>query len=204
MAVDASTIVKNLLSFYDFKDKTIISVGAGGGQFIEYARNAKKVYAVDNDKTALNRLNDNLIKANLEDKFTLIHSEFENIKLSANVILFEFCLHEMKDPKATIDQALTMADDIMISDHWPDSEWAYLVDEKEKVINSWSALNSYEFKKIQRYNTVQKFIDYEELFRKVKGQGERTIKRIEKYVNQKNYEIPMSYGFALIGKSLIT
>ncbi len=198
MAVDASAIVKNLLAFYNFKDKTIISVGAGGGQFIEYARNAKKVYAVDNNKTALNTLSNNLTKVNLDHKFALIHSEFENIKLSADVVLFEFCLHEMKDPKASINQALALANDVMISDHWPDSEWAYLVDEKEKTTNSWSALNTFEFKKIQRYNTVQKFVDYEELFQKVKGQGETTIKRIEKYIDRKNYEIPMSYGFALI------
>lgn len=198
MAVDARIIIDNLLSFYDFRDKVIISVGAGGGQFIEYARSAKKVYAVDNYKDALNRLNDNLIKANLDNKFTLIHSEFEDVNLVADVVLFEFCLHEMKNPKAIISQALTMANDILIADHWTDSEWAYIVDEKEKVINSWDALNSFEFKKVQRFDTVQRFIDYEELYQKVKGQGEITIKRIEKYKNQNNIEIPMSYGFAFL------
>src|SRR5512145_1567490 len=123
MATDIKTIITNLLSFYNFKDQTIISVGAGGGQFIEYARSAQKVYAVDNDKEALNRLHDNLLKANLKDKFTLIHNEFEKINLKGDVVLFEFCLHEMEDAEASIKWALTMAPSVVISDHSPNSEW---------------------------------------------------------------------------------
>jgi N6-adenine-specific methylase len=198
MATDTKQIVINLLSFYDFTDKTIISVGAGGGQFIEYGRSAKKVYAVDNDKNALLKLEDNLQKANLSDRFTLIHSEFENITQTADVVLFEFCLHEMKDAKAAISHALTLSPNILISDHWPTSEWAYIVDEREKATVSWNSINTFNPQKIQQYEAVQIFVDYEELYQKVKGQGEATIQRIEKYKNQTNIEIPMSYGFVLV------
>jgi hypothetical protein len=34
MATDLNLIITNLLAFYDFTNKTIVSVGAGGGQRI--------------------------------------------------------------------------------------------------------------------------------------------------------------------------
>lgn len=198
MATNVKAIIANLLSFYDFNDKTIISVGAGGGQFIEYARSAKKVYAVDNDTDALNRLNDNLIKANLTDKFTLIHSEFEEVKLTGDVVLFEFCLHEMNDASVAINRALTMAPVVIISDHLPNSEWAFIVGEEQKVVNSWNAIEHFDIRKRQEYEVVQSFADYEELYQKVKGQGSEVIKRISKFKNQSCFEIPMLYGFVMI------
>jgi len=198
MATDVNVIIANLLSFYNFNNQTIISVGAGGGQFIEYARSAKKVYAVDNDREALNRLNDNLIKTNLADKFTLIHDEFEQVNLTGDVVLFEFCLHEMEDAETSIKRALTMAPAIVISDHSPNSEWAFLVGEGQKVVNSWNAVERFNLKKHQVYDSFQYFTDYEDLYQKVKGQGDEVIKRISKFANQTCFEIPMSYGFVLI------
>ena len=46
--------------------------------------------------------------------------------------------------------------------------------------------------------TVQFFGDYEELFQKVKGQGETALARIAKYKGLTGIRIPMSYGLALI------
>jgi len=198
MATDVKAIIANLLSFYDFNDKTIISVGAGGGQFIEYARSAKKVYAIDNDSEALNRLSDNLIKASLTDKFTLIHSEFEQVKLTGDVVLFEFCLHEMNDASVAIKRALTMAPVVIIGDHLPNSEWAFIVGEEQKVVNSWNAIERFDISKRQEYEAVQSFADYEELYQKVKGQGNEVINRISKFKNQSCFEIPMLYGFVMI------
>lgn len=198
MATDVKTIIANLLSFYDFENQTVISVGAGGGQFVEYARNAQKVYAVDNNKEALNKLNDSLIKANLADKFTLIHAEFEQVNLTGDVVLFEFCLHEMKDAEVAIKRALTMAPVVLISDHLPHSEWAFIVGEKQKVTNSWNAIEKFNLRKSQEYNTIQYFSNYEELYQKVKGEGDEVIKLISKFLDQTCFEIPMSYRFVLI------
>jgi hypothetical protein len=64
-----------------------------------------------------------------------------------------------------------MAPGILVTDHRPDSQWAYIVDEKEKVINSWESLKKFKIKKVRLYNTVQFFHDYEELFLKVNVQG---------------------------------
>jgi predicted RNA methylase len=198
MATDVKTIIENLLSFYSFESKTIISVGAGGGQFVEYARTAQKVYAVDNDKEALSRLNDSLIKANLSDKFTLVHAEFEQVNLTGDVVLFEFCLHEMKDADLAIKRALTMAPIVIISDHLPNSEWAFIVGEDRKIANSWNAIESFNLRKCQAYDTIQYFADYGELYEKVKGQGDEVVNRISKFIDQTCFEIPMLYSFVLI------
>jgi len=38
MMVDVLVILKNILEFIDFNNKTVIAVGAGGGQFAEYGK----------------------------------------------------------------------------------------------------------------------------------------------------------------------
>jgi predicted RNA methylase len=198
VATDVKKIIDNLFQFYEFNDQTVISVGAGGGQFIEYGRNSRHVIAIDSDDEALKRLENALQKLPFKDKFTLIHSDFYEANMKGDVVLFEFCLHEMKNAETAINHALTMAPDILIADHWPDSEWAYIVDEKDKVTNSWEVVKKFKFKRIRQYNTFQFFRDYEELFLKVHTQGENSIKRIDRYRAKKNFTIPMSYGFALI------
>jgi predicted RNA methylase len=198
MATDIKKMIDNLLNFFDFNNQTVISVGAGGGQFIEYGRIAKRVIAIDNDKEALSKLKDSLLKSHLRDKFMLINTDFYLAKMQGDIVMFEFCLHEMKDAEAAIKHALTMAPTVLINDHWPNSEWAYIVDEKEKVITSWEAVKHFNVKKTQRYDTVQFFHDYDEVYQKVRIQGENSINRIGQYKNKKDFTIPMSYGFALI------
>jgi hypothetical protein len=198
MAADIKKIIRNLMKFFDFNNQTIISVGAGGGQFIEYGHASKQVIAIDNDKDALVRLENNLLKSGLLDKFMLINADFYLVHKKGDVVMFEFCLHEMKDPESAIFHALTMAPNVLIIDHWPNSAWAYTVDEIEKVINCWEAVRKFNCKKIQRYDTVQSFQDYNELFQKVKVQGENSVNRIRQYRDKKDFTIPMSYGFAWI------
>lgn len=198
MATDIHAIVANLLQFFNFENKTIISVGAGGGQFIEYARTARKVYAVDNDKQALDALNKKITTAGLANKFTLIHSEFEQVNLKGDVVLFEFCLHEMNNATAAITKALAMAPELVICDHLPDSEWAFTTGEDQKVVKSWNGIKSFPWRKYHDYSAVQQFTDYNTLYEKIKGQGDEVINRIAMYKGCNCIEIPMSYGFVLI------
>ena len=198
MATDTNKIIANLLEFYAFQNKTIITVGAGGGQLIEYGRVSKHVVAVDYDLQALGKLQVNLEKAGLDDKFELLHSDFYLSNVKGDLVMFEFCLHEMEDPDAALKHALTMASEVLISDHWPDSQWAFFGDEDQKIIKSWEALNSFPIKKIQKFDTVQVFHNYEELYQKVKSQGENSINRIKGFQGRIDFTIPMSYGFALI------
>ena len=197
MATDIRKIIKNLSDFYDFNNKTVITVGAGGGQLIEYGRVSKEVLAIDCDKDSLQKLKDNLIRSGLEDKFKLIHSDFTLTNLRGDVVMFEFCFHEMDDPEAALKHALTMAPHVLILDHSTDSEWAYFGGEEENIAKSWAALNLFQSIKVQKYNTFQSFMDYEEIYQKVKLQGETSIKRINDFKDKKNFTIPMSYMIAL-------
>ncbi|MBN2093611.1 methyltransferase domain-containing protein [candidate division KSB1 bacterium] len=198
MATDIKEIIQNLLEFYQFDHQSSITVGAGGGQMIEYGRTAKNVFAIDHDQEALEKLKANLINTGLTQKFQLIHSDFFLTHLKGDVVMFEFCLHEMPDPAAALRHAETMAPNILITDHLPGSEWAYIVDEREKVIQSWAALELFAIKKLQKFDTFQFFRDYDELYQKVKVQGENSIQRINCFKDKTHFTIPMSYGFCLI------
>ncbi|MDD8013676.1 MAG: class I SAM-dependent methyltransferase [Acidobacteriota bacterium] len=198
MATDIKKIIGNLLAFYDFPNKTVISVGAGGGQMVEYGRPARRVFAVDNSREALAALQQRLAGSGLEKKFSLVHCDFSSCDLNADVLAFEFCLHEMPDPAAAIAHARKLAGDILVLDHWPGSEWAFCVSEEEKVARSWEALNSIQPRKTVMYETVQFFKDYEELYRKVLPMGDVSIGRIRPFIGRTDFTIPMSYGFALL------
>ncbi|MFZ2054644.1 MAG: methyltransferase domain-containing protein [Candidatus Aminicenantales bacterium] len=198
MATDVPKIIQNLLAVYDSSGRTIIVVGAGSGQFIEYGRRAAQILALDSDAEAIRLLRENLKKAGLEDRVTPILGDFYESVLKGDAVLFEFCLHEMSDPQAAIRHAQTMAPDIVIIDHWPDSEWSYYTAEAEKVRVSWEALESFPLRKKQSYGAVNFFNDYDELYLKLKVQGELSLARIEKFRSKKNIAIPISYGIALI------
>jgi ubiquinone/menaquinone biosynthesis C-methylase UbiE len=198
MATDINKVIGNLLGFYDFKDKTVVSVGAGGGQMIEYGRTAKKVIAIDSDGEALKKLKASLSRRGLDDKFTLVHSDFYLADPQGDTVMFEFCLHEMLDPAAALKRAGKMAGDTLVLDHWPGSEWAFYVAEEEKVARSWQALRTFPTRKCQKFEAVQFFKDYEELHQKVQVMGEISINRIKPFIGKLNFTIPMSYGFALL------
>ena len=71
MATDIQLVKKNLARFYEFADKEVIHVGAGGGQMIDYVA-AKKVIAIDNDEFAIKLLKEQVRLKGLENKFQLV------------------------------------------------------------------------------------------------------------------------------------
>jgi tRNA A58 N-methylase Trm61 len=198
VATDVQKIIQNLQAVYDSSGRTIIVVGAGGGQFVEYGRRAAQVLALDSDAEAIRLLRENLKKAGLEDRFTPILGDFYESGLKGDAVLFEFCLHEMPDPKAAIRHAQIMAPDIVVIDHWPDSEWSYYTAETEKVKTGWEAVESFSLKRKQTHRAVHLFNDYNELYLKLKGQGELSLARIEKFRSKRNISIPFTYGIAVI------
>jgi tRNA A58 N-methylase Trm61 len=198
MATDIQKIIQNLRSVYDPEGRTIIVVGGGGGQFIEYGRRAARVLSLDSDAEAIRLLRENLKKAGLEDRFTPLLGDFFEARLKGDAVLFEFCLHEMPDPQAAVRHARTMAPDILVLDHWPDSEWSFYTAESEKAAASWAALQSFRLRAKRKYDGVHVFNDYDELRRKVQPQGDLSLARIEKFRSEKNIAIPLSYGIALI------
>jgi ubiquinone/menaquinone biosynthesis C-methylase UbiE len=198
MAADYKKMVADLLSFYDLGDKTILSVGAGGGQLIEYGRTARKVLALDSDAQALEKLRENLEAAGLEDRFEPVLGDFFAIDLKADVVLFEFYLHEMADPGAAVERARGLAPSGVVFDHGPGSEWSYIAAEESKVAAGWAALERFPVKKTRKHETVQFFGDYEQLYQRLKGQGETSLARIAAYRGKTDIRIPMPYGLALI------
>ena len=198
MATDYQKLIADLLAFYDFTDKTVIAVGAGGGQLVEYGRAAGKILAVDNSAPALEKLRESLKAAGLEEKFTPVLSDFYEVETRADIVLFEFSLHEMADPGAAVEKARHLAPAVVIFDHWPGSEWSYIAGEEKKVAASWAALVRFPVKKKQMHEAVQVFKDYDELYEKVKGQGQPSLARIAEFKGLLDIRIPMSYGLALI------
>ena len=198
MATDIDKILTNLLSFYDFSKKKMISVGAGGGQLVGYAKVAGSVVAVDYDSQALDNLRKRVETLDLSNKFSFVRSEFLDFTVKGNVLLFEFCLHEMPDPRKALAHAKTLATDVVVFDHYRKSEWAVYTNETKIIESAWSAIEEVKPKRVNRYNAVQKFETYEELFLKLKPLGEKVLKGIEKFKDEKNILMQMPYSAALL------
>jgi hypothetical protein len=200
MAADYTLMIKNLLEFYDFKDKTMICIGAGGGQFIGYSEPPKKIIAIDQDAGALEKLRLAVAGNNVAGKFELVHGDFLTMDLPVHgdAVLFEFCLHEMADAAVALNRAGKLADNVIVFDHGLKSQWAYYVVEEEKVRVSWQAVKHFKVSKHREYSAEQKFKDYDEILAKVKPQGEVAIQRIEKFKGKVNFTIPFTYELALI------
>lgn len=202
MATDYQRIIRNLSDFFDLTGRTVAAVGAGGGQFIEYGRTAAKVIAVDQDPEALAVLREKLEQAGLADKYALVQSAFLDFQDKADVVLFEFCLHEMPDPSAALAHARTLAPAVVVMDHWPGSEWAFIGAEEDKATAAWASIVSSLPEKIVSFEASQVFGGFGELWLKVHGQGEKSLARIERFKGLSDISIPMSYGFALLAAPL--
>ncbi len=198
MPADYRRMVADLLAFYNFAGKTVLDVGGGGGQLSEFGRAAGRVLALDVDPAALDKLRENLRKAGLEDRFELVQGDFFRTDLRVDVVLFEFCLHEMTDPAAAVEKARTLAPDVVVFDHWPGSPWSFIGAEEDKVAASWLSLSRFQVKKTRSFETHQVFQDYEQLYERLKDQSETTLTRIARYRGQTGIRIPMPYGLALI------
>ncbi len=55
MVVDRSKLVTNLERFYNFANKTVLYVGAGGHQILRPETRPKKIFAIDSDPNSLER-----------------------------------------------------------------------------------------------------------------------------------------------------
>jgi hypothetical protein len=198
MATDVAVVLANLLGFYEFDNKTMISVGAGGGQLAGYGRVAQKVIAVDPDRAALAALAERTRALGIEESFVLLEKDFMEVSERADVVLFEFSLHEIPDHGGALAHAATLAPDIVVIDHAPGSPWAHVVDEDEKVAASWGAVAARGMRRTEDFDAVQRFASYQELFDKVKSQGAEAIRRIERWRGCADITIPMAYRIALL------
>jgi hypothetical protein len=198
MATDVRLVVRNLLDFHPLAGKTVVSVGAGGGQLVEYGREARRVVAVDGDAEALRRLGDVLAAKGLAERFELVCADFLEVSARGDVVLFEFSLHEMPDPAKALAHARTLASDVVVLDHAPGSEWAFHVVEEEKVRRSAEAARLAGVRAERLFLGEQRFAGHAELLAKVSGQGPLAVERAESFRGASGIVIPFCYETLLL------
>ena len=187
MAADYQKLAATLTSFYDFTDKTVLYVGAGGRQLLNPAVTNRRLIAIDRDVGSLAGLNIETVAA-----------DFEEVRLSGDVVYFEFCLHEMTDPLKALQHARMLAPDTVVFDHSPGSEWIFLGAEEEQVDRSTAAMVEFGIRRRVTLHTEQRFKDYAELLAKVRGQGKVAIERARRFEGTTGIEIPMGCELVLL------
>ena len=202
MAADYQQMLRNLAQFYDFSGKIVLGVGTGGGQLVELARAVKKLIAIDNDPAAIRQLQARLASHGLESQVEILEADFFQTSLHGDVVYFEFCLHEMADPAAALRHAATLAPDVLVFDHLPDSPWIFLGAEEDKVRHSTEVLAHFDCLRKQAYRTEQHFQDHAQLLERISGQGAVAVDRSRRYLGMTNIVIPMTYGINLLANSL--
>jgi len=193
-----SSILAAIASFYDFTGKSVIHVGAGGGQLIAAAAEASEIVAVDSDPEAAARLREAIGRRPWRITPSVVQADFTTLEARADVVFFEFCLHEMDDPARMLDHARALAPDVVIIDHAPDSPWAWQATENEKAARSWAAAERAGITRTETHATPQRFANHAELVAKVAVMGPEAVSRAEPFASRTDFTIEMRYRLALI------
>lgn len=198
MATDIVAIIRNLHAFHDLTGKSIISVGAGGGQLIDAWEPVQSVIAVDSNHDAILALTQALESKPYRERVRIVNADFLATRSRADLVLFEFCLHEMDDPDAAIAHARSCAPEVLILDHSEESEWAYMVAEEDKVRRSTLSMRNAGIRRSRHFTTEQQFANFEQLRAKVAPQGQVALDRVEGFRDSDEITIAMGYVIALI------
>src|ERR1019366_6296070 len=140
MAADYKQMVQNIRQFYSFSGKKVLAVGAGGGPLTDLVLESRKLIVIDKDPAAIRHWEARVAADGLQDQVDVIHADFCEASPRGDVVYFEFCLHEMNDPRQALRHALALAPEVLIFDHLPDSDWAFHAAEEDKVRRSTDTL----------------------------------------------------------------
>ena len=198
MATDIAAILRNLESCYDFTGRSVIHVGAGGGQLIGYAGRAGSVLGVDPDAAAVGRLKAAIRERGLEARFRVVQSDVQSVSARADVVFFEFCLHEIVDPLTALRHAQTLAPEVLVVDPAPRSAWAWHLCETEKVLRGWAAAERFPLALDRTFPGEQRFHDYAELLARVEALGDCVVRRLRDFEARRDFTIDMPYRVALL------
>jgi predicted RNA methylase len=198
MAADIRQLIDNLRGFHDLRGRVILSVGAGGGQLLDVYRDAARIQAVDSDPAALRQLEAEVGARGLQDRVELLQADFFEVARRAEVVVFEFCLHEMPDPTKALERARSLAPEVLVFDHAPGSEWVHYTVEDEKVVRSTQAMEAFGIRRRAAFKGEQRFPGYAELRDKVAPQGQIALERIAPFRDRRDIVIPMAYLAALM------
>lgn len=198
MAIDFLELTGNLHRTYDFTAKTVLFVGAGGRQLFDLRIKAKKLIAIDQDSGALAQLKEGLSALGPETPVEVVASRFEDVFVFGDVVYFEFCLHEMTDPRKTLTHAQSLAPEIVVFDHSVGSEWVFYAAEEEKVRRSAKAMKEFGIRRRAMFRTNQLFKNHAELLAKIAGQGPVAIERATMFEGLLDIAISMPYELVLL------
>lgn len=198
MALDLQPLFANLRSLFPLQGRHVLSVGSGGGQMAPIYADAARIDAVDVDEGALARLAAVCEGLGFAQRLKVHACDFLAWHEPADIVLFEFCLHEMADPSAALAHALFLAPQVGIYDHAPESPWAHSVVEEHKVALSTAALKAAGPKILEHFDTEQYFADHAALVAKVAPQGPLALARAESFRDTTNIVIPMRYLAAIL------
>ena len=198
VAVDHGELTANLMRFYDFRGKTALCVGAGGGLLLDPACGVAEVVAVDRDAAALEKFRAAARTSWAGIPIRFIPSKFEAVDFRGDVVYFEFCMHMMDDPGATLERARSMAPDVVVIDHRPGSKWVYYWAGEGEVLRSTAVLESSGIRRRQAFTAEQRFEDWEALAARLSGQGEESRRRVLELKGSSDVRMPMDYGLYLL------
>jgi len=200
MAADYQQMVQNIKEFYSFSGKKVLAVGAGNGPLTDLVLESRKLVVIDKDPAAIHFWGAKVAADGLQDRVDVAQADFCEASPRGDVVYFEFCLHEMNDPARALRHALTLAPEVLVFDHLPDSEWAFHAAEEDKVRRSTDALANFACSRHQEFRTEQRFREYQQLVEKVSPQGEVALQRAERYRGAADIAIPMTYGLTLLDR----
>ncbi len=198
MVVDRSELTRNLTKFYDFEGKTVLYVGAGGGQLLSPLSGVKSVVAIDSNPDSLEGFRREVKTKWAGISVRFVPRSFEAVDLRGDVVYFEFCLHQMKSPAGALEHASSLASDIVVMDHLPNSEWVYYWAGEPLVLRSTKAIESFGVRRRRRFTAEQIIEGYDALAARLSGLGEESRRRILKLKGTRDITIRMDYGLFLL------
>jgi hypothetical protein len=198
LATDYAKLTENLNGFYDFTGKVVLFIGAAGRQLLDPSTRTRKMIAIDKDVDGMRELKAKIAAQGLQDSVEIVGASFEEVTLYGDVVYFEFCFHEMKNPEKVLTHAKSLASDIVVYDHSPGSEWIYYGAEENNVSRSAAVMERFGIRRRQTFHAQQRFGNYAELLAKVSPQGPLAIERVKRFAGAMNIVIPMNYELHLL------
>lgn len=198
MVVDRSELTSNLTKFYDFKGKAVLYVGAGGGQLLDPASRPGRVVAIDKDAKSLDGFRSEAKFKWAGIPISFVSRKFESVDQKGDVVYFEFCLYQMKDPCEALEHAHSLAPDIVVMDHLPGSEWVYCWAGEDLVLKSTKVVESFGVRSRRRFIADQRFQDCEALAARLRGGGKVSRRRVLDLKGAKDIRMRMHYGLFLL------
>ena len=197
MAADYGQLAENLRWFYDFTGKVVLFVGGGRKATARSLHQSQEADCHDRDVESLIELKTN-VATGVRGSVVVVVPTFEEVTWGGDVVYFEFCLHEMADPQKALTHARSLAADIVVLDHLPDSDWVFHVAEEDKVRRSTEAIERFGVRRRATFRGEQRFRNHAELLTEVTVQGAIALERAQRFAGALNIVIPMTYELALL------